>query len=333
MTVFFHIGYSRCASTYFQETFLENLNGIRVISPYKENRSFIDLLNSKVIYSSRNYTLEGGVESIKKSFPNEGDVLVSNEGLIGDAFNNQLPFTHHMDLISTCATDVKIIVLIRRQDLLAKSYYNYAIQEGYSGSYSSFVNKKDGEFLDFRSIRFNDVNISAHTLNYYNCYNYLISKFGDKSVLMLPIELIKDDFCLFSRRVCDFTGTPYLDNDGVSSDSKNEGLGPFQLTLLRVINIVYSIKICERRIFDTNLYLHKFLNSNFFPIYFSAKVLNKVFSRIAFVMLFRIIDHYKVVNNSINNEKISNDLLGVLSKDNEKLSISIDLDLSKYGYH
>ena len=156
MTLVLHIGFSRTGSTFFQTEMLDRFD-MEVQSPAYLDRKMINFLNDKIIMRGRNSLVQPLTnEEINefKSLRKSSNTFISNEGLIGDAYNNMLPLYYNLDLIKALDNDTKVVIFIRAQHKLLASYYNYAVQEGYYAGIKKFLNYQNRDFQSFNS--FND---------------------------------------------------------------------------------------------------------------------------------------------------------------------------------
>src|SRR5581483_975416 len=136
--IIIHIGFPRCGSTLLQREIFPRLEGdVRVVSPACKDRRLIDFLNGRFVMSGRNIDMAPVTDAEKKhvadviaEYP-ESTVLVSNEGLVGDSFDNMLPLPHLAGALRALFEEPEILVVIRRQSDIVRSYYRYALEEGF----------------------------------------------------------------------------------------------------------------------------------------------------------------------------------------------------------
>ena len=247
--IIIHIGFPRCASTLLQREIFPRLTGdIRVISPASADRRLVDFLNEHFILSGRNINLSpvGELErrricDIVAEYP-ESTILVSSEGLVGDSFDNMLPLPHLAGALRLLFDEPELLVVIRRQSDLVKSYYRYALEEGYYESFSAFLGFRNGRFAGFRLQRYAGVNVDPVTLNFYNFVVYLEAVFGANKVHILPYELINTDFGRFCHKLADTLGAKLrMPHD--PPPVRNRGVHGADCFLLRALNRLWATKI------------------------------------------------------------------------------------------
>jgi hypothetical protein len=247
--IIIHIGFPRCASTLMQREIFPRLNGdIRVVSPASKDRRLIDFLNEHFILSGRNVEMtpvsaaeKSRVADIVAEY-SESVVLISNEGLVGDSFDNMLPLPHLATAMRSLFGEPEILLIIRRQSDMVKSYYRYAIEEGCYKSFPIFLGYRNGRFAGFRLQRYAGVNINPAGLDFHNFINYLEVCFGVGNVHVLPFEWIKNDFRRFGARLSEMLGVK-LAVIGGAPRVVNSGVHGADLFVLKALNRLWETRI------------------------------------------------------------------------------------------
>jgi hypothetical protein len=251
--IIIHIGFPRCASTLLQREIFPRLEGdIRVVSPVSQDRRVIDFLNERFIFSGRNISMapvsdgeKSRVAAIVAEYP-ESALLVSNEGLVGDSFDNMLPLPHLAGALRLLFGQPEVLLVIRRQSDMVKSYYRYALEEGFYKSFPAFLGYRNGRFAGFRLQRYAGVNVDPARLDFYNFVAYLETVFGEGNVHVLPYEWIKTDFSRFCSNLADMLGAKLRMTDSVQP--VNRGVHGADFFLLRALNRLWATRILGFRL-------------------------------------------------------------------------------------
>lgn len=247
--VIIHVGFPRCASTLLQKNLFPRLSSdIRVVSPASVDRRIVDFLIERLILCGRNTALQPvtaeekqKVGDILAEYP-ERNVLISCEGLVGDSFDNMLPLPHLARALRDLFDKPEIIVIVRRQSDLVKSYYRYAVEEGYYKSYPRFLNYDDGRFGGFRLQRYAGVNVDPAALNFERFVQCFDQEMGPDKVHVLPCEMIWNDYAAFCRRLGIILASDIAVTEA-EAPRVNRGLRGAELVLLRLLNRLWDTRL------------------------------------------------------------------------------------------
>jgi hypothetical protein len=302
---------------------------MEVQSPAFLDRKMINFLNDKVIMRGRNSLVQPLTsEEINefKSLRKSSNTFISSEGLIGDAFNNMLPLYYNLDLMKALDSDIKIIIFIRAQHKLLASYYNYAVQEGYYAGIEKFLNYHNKDFQSFNSLRYNNSNVEIQSLDFYELLISVRKLFGPEKVLMLPIEMLRNDTEVFIRRLEIFCGAAFNRN-GFNPGIKNIGMNSAQIYFLRIVNRISDTKLFGLRVFPKANERIKF---NFFGsrLSFFERAFNKIIDR---KFMVKLVVFWGRGSFSIN-KSFKNKIKNKLKESNLKLSEEIKCNLVEYDY-
>lgn len=328
MTLFAHIGFSRASSTLFQTDVISRFD-MEVASPAFQDRDLIDFINTKIIMRGRNSLFEPLTEEEVSEFNNmrqSEKTFISNEGLIGDAFDNMLPLMYNVALLKQLDSDLKLILFIRSQYKILNSYYNYAVGEGYHKSVETFLNYKNKKFGDFQLLRNKGVNVSINSLNYYLLLKNLEKLVGHENVLMLPVELLHDRPADFIGRIEAFCGSKF-DSNRFEIKVRNNGYNKIQIITLRLLNKVIDTKLFGISIFpkyNKRLVL-PFLPSKFYII---ERIINKILNR---RILVQPLGMFSAKSYSMRNV-LKQEVKETFKVYNEELSKELGFDLARYDY-
>lgn len=181
------------------------------------------------------------VADIVAEYP-ESTLLVSNEGLVGDSFDNMLPLPHLAGALRAVFDGPEILVVIRRQSDMVKSYYRYALEEGFYKSFPAFLGYRNGRFAGFRLQRYAGVNVDPTGLDFHNFIAYLEIVFGAGKVHALPFEWIRADFGRFCGKLAEVIGAK-LPTVGSLPPAVNRGVHGADFFLLKALNRLWATRI------------------------------------------------------------------------------------------
>lgn len=244
-----HIGFPRCGSTLLQRHVFPQLEpGIKVVSPASEDRRLINFLIDKFIFSGRNIFLEpvtaeerDYVAAVLAEYP-QSLVLISSEGLVGDVFENMLNGVHLSEALRGLFGEAEVLLVVRRQSEMIKSFYRHAVEEGYYRAYPAFVGFRDGRFSGFRLTRFLGLNAEPAAFDFFQAVGMLERIFGAGKVHVLPFEWIGRDFGRFCSLLSGYLGVD-VPKPERSAPVVNRGLRRADLALLRAFNRVWDTRL------------------------------------------------------------------------------------------
>lgn len=247
--ILIHIGFPRCGSTLLQTWLFPKFgDGVKVVTPASSDRRLVDFLIEHFIMPGRNASLSPVTESERQEVEgiiaeySEPVLLISCEGLVGDSYDNMLPLPHLVESLQSLFANCEIILVIRRQADLARSYYRYAAEEGYYGSYARFVGYSRSGFEGFRLQRYAGVNIDPRMLDFDKFVAYLEASFGAGRVHVLPYEWIQRDLARFCQRLSEISGSE-LRAPANPPAVVNRGADGAELVLLKFFNRLWDIRL------------------------------------------------------------------------------------------
>lgn len=328
MTLIAHIGFSRASSTFFQSDIISRFD-IEVASPAFSERGLIDFLNKNIIMRGRNSLFEPltVTEVFEFNMMRKSDkTFISNEGLIGDAFDNMLPLMYNIRLLQQLDDDLKLIIFIRSQHKLLSSYYNYAVGEGYHKGIESFLNYSGRKFGNFQLQRNKGVNVSINSLNYLNLLTNLKKIIGAENVLMLPVELLHDKPFEFIGQIEAFCGSKF-DWHGIEENIRNSGFNKIQIIILRLLNKFLDTRICGVGLFPkfNQRIVFSFLPKKYYII---ERLMNKILNRRTLIRPFAVFDSTSYTMPDFLKEEV----MVYFKSFNEELSKELGYDLARYDY-
>jgi hypothetical protein len=247
--IIIHIGFPRCGSTLLQREIFPRLDGdVRVVSPACVDRRLIDFLIERFIFSGRNIHLVP-VSSAEKTWVNdimaeypESQLLISCEGFVGDVFDNMMSLPHLIGALRALFGEPEILLIVRRQSDMVKSYYRHSLEGGCYKSFPAFLGFQRGRFVGFRLGRFAGINVDPAGLNFFNFVSFLESSFGAGKVHVLPYEWIERDFGRFCACLSSIIGVKLPPSDG-TPPVMNRGLRNGDLLLLKALNRVWDTRV------------------------------------------------------------------------------------------
>lgn len=307
-SILFHIGYPKSASTTLQEQFFKKLQGHYYLgvgmdkSPENNNQlvfeNFRNLFIRLFKTDALNYDPSEAMTywlNVKKHVPPETPIIISHEKALGSIFSISDPF-EKARRIRNIFGDIKILMIIRNQHNIALSQYRdwpYQPNHHFSGKPVSF---KEWVDMDIK----NDSSF-IKTLEYEKVIKFYHSLFTPKNIHVIPIELLKFDKELFTKKLSAAMSIEYIVSEYLVNDFKalNQGATSHQIKLKQIKRKYKSLK-------NINKYIPEKLKEHIKSFPFSSKSISSKEDEIFFRNYFM--------------------------DSNTKLSNMLNIDLSKLGY-
>lgn len=227
--VYIHIGYPKSASTSLQENLFKKHPGIHYLD------SPCILVNRKHIVVPK--TLKFSTSKVN---------LLSSEGILWD-----LDWKKKINTLARLYPNAKIIIVIRRQQDILKSYYNHFAGE------PVIDDKSQRKFIPFSEWIDLHMSYSKRTflsnLYYDKVVNECKKKFGAKNINILLFEELGNNLSEFSKSLSNILCiNPVLTNKLLELSSKNPSCGLNELR--KIIRRIYP-KLHPRKILPSFLFL------------------------------------------------------------------------------
>lgn len=229
-TLLIHIGYHKTASTWLQRDLFRN-DRIGFYSPWRREKIATDLILPDGLTFNKGQirsTYEGGLD---KASALDKVPVISHERLAGYPASGGYDCKKIADHLYEVFPEAKILIVIRRQQDILKSWYKEYIYDGGALGYRRFF-KSIGPKHIIRVPHFRYIYYRYHRLIAY--YQMLFSK---ENVLVLPYELLKDNPLRFSEKICNFTKVEFKENK--HDQKQNVGKQLIELDLLRFLNRMF----------------------------------------------------------------------------------------------
>lgn len=302
----FHVGFSKCASTFLQTYFEEHssvflVNQSHYVAPFSLSEFPQGLGEYYARFNdarSGQVSLESDEHIIMPIFHPTLGAAATTMGSVGEVISR-------MKLINT---EAKVIVVVRNQiSLLASRYSEYVLCGG-TKSVDEFVD----EFLC----------CSIDKENYYqNFYSRILIElreaFSSANVLLLFQEELASDESIVINKLSTFLGVDPLQPSKRGMVAKRIGLSPMGIRAMRLLNRAIVIKPKQS--------------------YNEAKVripflLYKVIQRMVRILDFYAPRSLKGDKKYIISERQAARIASVFLEDNRKLQGLVDVDLAQLGY-
>jgi len=313
-TIAIHIGFHKSASTYLQENVFPKfeVNYFFLLGPAGESRKYVDLIQLQ-----KNFDPNRFKACIEKEINYRfGDrlheiTLLSHEELSGHphGYEKVDPYKVARNIKITYP-QAKIIIVIRNQFEYLTSLYAYrvAIKGQETRGFEKFIEEEGHAGL-------------FNKLEYHRLVGYYIELFGKTNVLVLPMELLRNNQVSFNNALADFIGAKQVFVNNARNSNKSTDIA-ILILFWRAINVYFNIflnilrklKISTREEFE-----YKKLRYIFYFI-----------KRKSSSMLSRVFRHSRRIN--INYCKFYDSLFVKYGKSNEKLSEIVEFDLCRFNY-
>jgi hypothetical protein len=197
MRIIIHIGYPRTGTTFLQRSLVTLQDNVLICSNASQN---LDALSIMEYINYIVFTVDPNPELLCVLKDNIGRVfsaktydtlLISHEGLIGDATLGCLKLSHNLTLLSCLFPHYEVVVTVRKQPELAESLDTFMLESTIERYLPFYSQSQDNRPLN-QLPRYNDYRIPLSFLNYSYLHGVLSSTPGITSVYFLPFEAIKD---------------------------------------------------------------------------------------------------------------------------------------------
>jgi len=310
-----HIGYSKTGTTWLQKyIFSDSESGFYV---FGENSKYLAV---DFIYGvNKKSRLNWGTDSIfefdftkimdrlnNADASNKSNLIISNESLIGDINCGGVQGPIIAERIKKTIPNAKILITIREQVSLTKSIYDQYLRSGGVSSIKSYISKNNESYIPMFNKSF---------LKYYKISKYYEDIFGKDNVLVLPIEMLKNDAEVYFKRLYAFADIKYPES------------------FIKEIIKQPKYNVSNSRLMSA-LYLLRFFNFLSEPSNFNMRMGKGLLN---VKRIFEITRHLvpKKISLILNRKIaliISDHYSDYFAKDNVNLSKKYNLDLKKYGY-
>ncbi|HEX5116910.1 MAG TPA: sulfotransferase [Pseudonocardiaceae bacterium] len=214
--VILHVGIHRTGTTFLQKHYFPFLEGVHFVHQevYSDPPadSTTGLLKRIVDTNPLFLDLAAEQEALERSLApaEQSTVVISMEQWFGSlwyGFYNNLDNSQKFKYLFP---EARIILTIRRQDMLLESLYRQILRGYAYPTVDTFLNLADGRFLELDQGHRSFPSVSPRTLDFYPYFRNYSSLFGEENVLVLPFERMIQDPDGFFETLCGFIGTePY----------------------------------------------------------------------------------------------------------------------------
>lgn len=221
-----HIGLPKAASTYIQAAALQR-GDVQVLQWYNHAQNIVNEASLAAFQSGP------GESSTTPDSPSaDMPVFVSSEELCGWAPRpvTRAEIQAYQDLVAKRLKeelpDAKVLIVTRSPLSFVDSYYNQAVKEGSSENPHVFASRWGALLLELQ--------------NYTRLCSSYCSLFGTSNVLVMPVELLRDDPARFYDRIEAHAGFT-LRPRSPESIQHNRSLSTHELQAMRVLNRIVKI--------------------------------------------------------------------------------------------
>lgn len=226
-----HIGLHKTATTTLQEQFFPECEGVRLFTTKdRQMKSFVEYVVKKdPLY----FKSEDAHAIISAAVSNKKINLLSNELLSGPPYAGAIDrgLDHRSTILSNLGKvfpEAKVILVLRRQDSLAKSFYRQYLKSGGTRSIYEYLWGKEGVRLPIMSPdRF-----------LFGPYVDEVFRLFPRGGLLMPFEAFVENNEFFLRKITDFIGVPYPANISLRRENATV-LGEFGLEVSRILNYLF----------------------------------------------------------------------------------------------
>jgi len=232
-----HVGYPKAASTWLQQVLFKNKDA-GFLAPWgmRSNGAITQLaVKDKFLSESAQRVFHKGLqEAVKSSLV----PVLSHENMSGNPARNQYWGKEVANRIHAIFPEALILIVIREQKSILRSWYKYHIKCGGKRSLDQFINAKTvmSEGKIFRLLEHFEYDL---LIGYYQ------SIFGLNNVLVLPFELLKISKESFVKKIFGFADlNNSIDCIDYTEPPKNVSCKAGRVVLQRQMN--YLIQPCNK---------------------------------------------------------------------------------------
>ncbi len=296
MTVLFHVGYPKTASTWLQENYFPNIKNVHYINNWETKKLFFD--SDALLFNPDE------VRQYVNRFTDSNHYLFSSE-LLTTAINygwyNGCISRVSADKIKMAFPNAKIIIFIRNQQSLFTSGYQQYIKNGGSFSIKKFL--------------YSNYLFSVEHLFFDKLISYYDSLFGEENVNIFFFEEFQCNPEIFMMRFSERFGLSTSDAI-INFNVVNRGLRVHFISLLRILNCFHAKPLGKKFYFIQIPGALRFINR-------CVKPLNR----------FRIFGRFATCSELLNDKDIYF-LKESYRESNNRLANRVDREkLLKFGYY
>ena len=214
-----HIGYHRTGSTWLQTAVLPGLRGVRT--------SASDPVAHDLLENLSRASDEALLESTFRAYLSESDraTVFSRESLSGDWPDMWTTSWRNAERLARVVPDARILVMVRRQEVLLPSVYWLYVRLGGVAS-----------FADWAGDRATGWRFDPRHFEYDRLVGRYVELFGRDDVAVMPYELLRRDPSRFLADVVAFCGADGVEGDPLARRGVNSGLSGPGTRVLRAWN-------------------------------------------------------------------------------------------------
>ena len=228
-----HVGYIKTGSTWLQRRLFSKPE-IGIFQPGQQSRSA--LISNFVVCNDYDFDAESVRRSLSEIWHAHGSgnclPVWSDETLLGNPLQRLYNGRPVADKLHDVFPQARVLICIRRQEDIAVSMYRQHIHEGGRHTFEMFIGTGH-ELESFTPI------LRPDFLEYHHSISYYQGLFGQDRVLVLPLELLRQNAEDFIGRIARFAELSRIDVDGKTAE--NVGMGSVALNILRRLNMFVLI--------------------------------------------------------------------------------------------
>ena len=304
MTILFHVGYHKTASSWLQQRFfVDQSNSFELVGA--KNRE----ARQKIVWPS---PLQFIADDVREHYAEQlqiinsrgGSAVFSDERYSGNPFSGGFDSKEIANRIHQTFPETRILIVVREQREMIYSTYDEYIREGGACSLMNFLRPKTRYCTPmFRFTHF----------EYDHLAQYYARLFRPENLLVLPFEMFKEDGTQFLSRIAQFCGA-----SAGSLPDLAETVNPSRPTALLGI---------QRRL--NPFLVRDDLNANsIFAVPRARYYLLPWIQRVA-----RLVP--QTINHALKSKMqsaIQREVKDMYGDSNRKLQTMVDFDLARYGY-
>lgn len=335
-----HIGPHRCGGTFLKRRIFPNIEGVYdvhhkdydtisfILNAMEENPLFLDFSEIKKEIFQRFKNVGESIILITES-----DFFGSYFGMASAEFFYSKQFCdskYNAAFLHSIFPGAKIFLTPRRQDKWIESYYRHNLRAFNTVTMKEFINPQFHKTLGQYSARSLKPCSDTKTLDWAVYVENYYRIFGKENVLVLPYEMMINEFEEFLRRMYEFMGVNPFDPGKVQTEKRS--YSKFSCKLAFLLNRFVHTRKNPFGIIPDRPFVHFLMKNRDRSAIFG--ILLRISVRISLPwLLSNVIDKIHYTDPDLLGAAQRKEILNFYKAPNEKYAELIGMDLRKYGYY
>ena len=210
MNIHLHLGFPKAASTFINQTLFLKHPDVSLFSGHRSEDPVVgrvlDGLSRVRCEDQIDFDLDACREQVRSALAESDgrDVVISNGDVVRAGSADRRIMAERMKAIFP---ESKVLIVIRRQEDMIRSIFNQHLAKSrLNGRHYASINDWMKKPFKYAHPYIGDYHHPIRNLDYWRLLSVYRELFGAGNLLVLPMELLKEDAEGFAVRICDFFG-------------------------------------------------------------------------------------------------------------------------------